>query len=476
KEYYDRLVSKVRSLEMEISEGRISGEHASRAVNLLRTELAEVRKEIEEQKTFVPVAKMHLKSDATTFEPGPERRLLIMASKVRIVGWDKPEVKCVLDKTVLTAGDEPVEEHIEQMRVIYESRSAENEIGKTAEALEAEEEAFLTSPEGKNLDEKARAWRRRLLEERKKWQGIYRPVQGRTIDVVSVNGLSHKEGNRQITLEVSSKNGEGSMSSHWQRHATLTVYVPACEAIVVQGGLGGLDIESVESALIVRGDGDRDYHGQFRVKGLKGPLTVDRLPLQTIDGVSGDANVTMTTYLGNSGTRHANDTRTSYVYPPEQYTYKNIEGDFRGWFVRADLELANIGGSIDVVNEYGETKLTVENPLPSAAHRLITHGGQITLQLDDKALGDLPLLAVSECGTVRLGFDDRSFEDVSWTSNMFHDELRGWRGFERKAPNAERDSFFERFERVSQVLSGEDRTPGLDLVARGGLIEINRTK
>lgn len=476
KEKYDQLIGKVRALETEIVEGKISGEQATREVNELRTELAEVRKEIERQKTFVAAAKIHTQSETTTFELGAERRLLILASKVRVVGWDKSEVQVVLDKAVLTAKDQPVDEHFARMQVVHEHRSAEQEVGKLAEELEAQELDYLATPPGQKLNAEQRAWRRQFLENNKSWQAIYRPLQGRVIDVISMKGFSHQEGNRQITLEVNSPNGEGSMSSHWQRHAALTVYVPACEVVAVQGGLGGLDIESVEAAVIVRGDGDRDYHGQFQVKGVNGPLTVDRLPLQSIDGVSGDATVTMTAYLGNSGTRHVDNTRTSYVYTPEQYVYKNIEGDFRGHFVRANLELSNIGGAIDVVNEYGETGLVIEKPLPSTAHRVVTQGGQIEVQLSDAALGDLPVLAVSECGTVRMGYRDPSFDDVSWSGPLPSGELRGWRGFERKSPTADRDSFFERFERIGKILSGEPRSAGVDLVSRGGSIQILKLK
>jgi hypothetical protein len=476
KEKYDQLISKVRSLEMEINEGTISGDQAKREIEQLRAELAETRKQIEQVKTFVPAAKLHTKSDTTTFKLGAEHRLLILASKVRIVGWDKPEVKCVLDKTVLTSGDEPVEGDLDQMQLVHEHRSAEREVGKTAEELEAEEAKHLASAEGKQLDAKQIEWRKNFLEQRKAWQQIYRPIQGREIDIVSVKGLAHDEGNRQITLEVASPNGERSLSSQWKRHATLTVYVPTCQVVALQGGLGGLEIESVDATVIARGDGDRDYNGQFRVKGVKGSLVVDRLPIDTIDRVVGDVDVTMTAYLGNSGTRHVGETRTSYVFAPLPYVYRNIEGNLRARLVRADLELANIGSTIDVVNEYGTTKLTVTNKLPNAAHRVVSHGGRIDVQLSEEALGELPVLAVSEAGTVRMNYRDDSFEDVSWTTTMPTNELRGWRGFERKAPNADSGSMIERFERVGKVLDNEGRSAGFDVISRGGLIEISRLK
>jgi len=456
KEKYDELLGKVRLLNAEIAEGRITGEQATRDISQLRTELEAVRKAIEEQKKFVPVARIHTKSDSMTFKLGSERRLLILADKVRIVGWDQPEVKCVFDKTVLATGNQNVGIDLEVMRVVHRHRRADDEIGELQEEQDGQKARFTD------------------------WQRIYRPLQGRTIDVISIFGLSHEEGNRQIILDVTSPNGGGSMSSHWQRHAAITVYVPKCEAIAVKGGLGGLDIESVDSpAVIIRGDGDRDYHGQFQVKGLKGSLTADAIPLQTIEDIEGNVDVTMTAYLGNSGERHADNTRTSYVFVPEPYKYKSIDGNFRGRFVRADLELAEVSGQIDLENEYGHTKLLLDKPLAEKAHRVISNGGQIDVHWRQGGLRPLPLLAVSECGTVRLGFKDtnRSFESVSWTGRIGSTGVvRGWRGFERKAKSESDDSFFDRFERISQILDGKDRSPGLDLVSRGGTIQIMRSK
>jgi hypothetical protein len=472
---YDELLGKMKTLEREIAEGRISGNQAKVEVATLKTELSTVRQEIDRQKTFVPVAELHTKSDETSFELGPERRLLIFADKVRIVGWDRQEVKCVLEKTVLTAGDEPVAEHFEGIQLVHEHRSAEKEVGKTADEMEAQDARFLESEEGKKLDAKGREWRRSFLDQNKAYGRIYRPLQGRTIDVVSVKGFSHAEGNRQITLDVRSDQGEGSMSSHWQRHATLTVFVPACEVVAVQGGLGGLDIQSVEAAVIVRGDGDRDYHGKFRAQGVKGSLTVDRLPLQSIGDVSGDVEVTMMAYLGNSGTRHADGVRTSYVFPPENYVYSNIAGDFRGRFVRADLNLIGVGGNLDVVNEYGKTVLNIDKPLPEAAHRIISLGGHIEVNAGIHAFADVEVLAASECGTVRVGSDDRDFKDFDWTIAMPDGASRGWHGFERRPQDAaDSDSRpqFPRFERVAQALNGDQRGAGLDVISRGGSIQI----
>jgi hypothetical protein len=476
KEAYDQLVNKVRSLEADIREGRIGGAQAGLEVKQLQAELAAVREKIEREKKFVPAGKIHTKSESITFPLGEGRAILILATKVRIVGWDQPHVMCTLEKNVITAGEEDPSEHFKKIEVLHEYRIADDLVGKTPEQLSAEHKEFMASAEWQTLNPEQQAWRQHLVDDRIQWNAIYRPLQGKPIDIISLKGFSHEDGNRQITLKVQSPNGEGSQSSVWQRHADLTLYVPQCEAIAVKGGLRGVDVQDVHSALILRGDDDRDYHTQFVIKNLKGALTVEGIPLQNIEGVHGDVDLRMTAYLGNSGTRHADATRTSYVFAPEKYVYKDIAGNFRGRFVRADLELSEIDGQVDVVNEYGQTRLTVNKPLLEVPHRIISHGGEITVYANDRAYGRLPVFALTECGTVRTADQDRSFEDVHWNLSMdTPPERRGWMGFVRVAPGKTHARFFEHFERVEKAVDGKERPAGLDLISRGGSIQLMQT-
>jgi hypothetical protein len=476
KEAYDQLVNKVRSLEVDIREGRIDGPQASLEVKQLQGELAAVREKIEREKKFVPAGKIHTKSDSITFPLGEGRAILILATKVRIVGWDQPQVMCKLEKTVITTGEEDPSEHFEKIQVVHEHRVADDLVGKTPEQVRAEHQEFVASPEWQKLNPEQQAWRQHLVDDRIQWNAIYRPLQGKPIDIVSLKGFSHEDGNRQITLKVQSPNGEGSQSSVWQRHADLTLYVPQCEAIAVKGGLRGIDVQDVHSALILRGDDDRDYQAQFMIKSLQGALTAEGVPLQSIQTVHGDVDVRMTAYLGNSGTRHADDTRTSYVYVPEKYTYQDIAGNFRGRFVRADLELTKIDGQIDVENEYGQTRLVLDRPLSEVPHRIVADGGHITLQSHERGLGRLPVFALTECGTVRMGYPDQSFEDVHWNLSMGAPPVRrGWMGFVRVPADATGARLFEHFERVEKAVEGKDRPAGLDLISRGGSIELIRS-
>jgi hypothetical protein len=56
---------------------------------------------------------------------------------------------------------------------------------------------------------------------------------------------------------------------------------------------------------------------------------------------------------------------------------------------------------------------------------------------------------------------------------------RGWHGYERRhqdAANGDSRPQFPRFERVSQALNGEERGAGLDVISRGGSIQILKAK
>ncbi|HEY7617384.1 MAG TPA: hypothetical protein VH744_11310, partial [Terriglobales bacterium] len=63
---------------------------------------------------------------------------------------------------------------------------------------------------------------------------------------------------------------------------------------------------------------------------------------------------------------------------------------------------------------------------------------------------------------------------VSWTSMLTDGGRRGWRGFNRM-PGEKEDAhpdIFERLDRIAKILAGEVRSEGLDLISRGGTIQI----
>ena len=130
----------------------------------------------------------------------------------------------------------------------------------------------------------------------------------------------------------------------WQRHASLTIYVPQCKGVGLRGGTAGLEAEGLKAPLIVRGDGDRDYNSQSYVRDHEGPLLVENIQLQTIKNVRGDVAVTVSTDLGNSGTEHTAGQVTQYTEPPATFTYRKIDGNVTALLLKVHLQLAEVNG------------------------------------------------------------------------------------------------------------------------------------
>src|SRR5262249_4099532 len=158
-----------------------------------------------------------------------------------------------------------------------------------------------------------------------------------------------------------------------------TVYVPKCRAVALRGCLAGLDVADLQASLILSraGSHDRDYEGTFRIRSLVGNLTVDNVPLDLIDAVDGNVRIVSTMELANTGTTHEGGLRTAYTPPPRVLTCRNISGDFSAWFTRGDLKLSEIGGQIDVRNEFGDTTMVSRSQLADKAHRLLSQSGRV---------------------------------------------------------------------------------------------------
>jgi hypothetical protein len=464
KEQYDRLVAKVRALQAEIMEGRIDSQDAKREVLGLQRDLSLVRQQLEAAKTLVQAGKVHRQTETITFELGKERCLFIAAGRVRIVGWDQPQVKCVLEKTVLSAGGEPVEDDFRGIKLVHRHGRAREEVGATREEFEADEKKRKGPPSEA---------RKKLIEEILAYNAPFQPFQGKEIDLVAIQGLTHQEGNRQISFDLESPGGEGVVGHQWRRHASLTVYAPACRKVGLHGGRGGLTVESLKTGLVVRGGGDRGYEGEFKIKDVLGPVSLDNVPIQTIENIQGNVSVTLTEYPGNSGTRHDASGQTFYVEPPEPSTFSNIQGDLQAWFVRANVALSKVGGKVDVKNEFGDTAFTIDGPLAPKAHRILSESGRIDVQFAGKALGSLPLLAaLTGTGVVRVAGEagEMEMKSVNFAGPLGPEwGRRGWKGF-----TSSREPFagLAQMQRMPAILSGGDRPPGLDLISRNGTIRL----
>ncbi|MBI2824310.1 MAG: hypothetical protein HYX69_06450 [Planctomycetia bacterium] len=473
REQYEALVAQVKALEKEIIAGRISGRVAGEKVRTLKAELERVRAEIDAQKSFVPSAKIDTRSETTTFDLGSERTLYIAAGNVRLIGWDQPGIKCVLDKTVLSAGDQPVDDDFKAIQLVHRhERGTSSEVGRSQAEIDADEEKFLASPDGQKLDAKQREWRKNFIDKMIANSGYFGPLQGKEIDIVTIDGLTADQGNAQIAFETLSPGGGGMAGSLWRRHAALTVYLPECKAIGLRGGCAGLDVQSVRAPLIIWGDGNRDYDGTFRVRDHEGALTSENVPIQSIENVRGDVSITVSVDTVNSGMQHDGNGQTAYFAPPEEWNYRNIEGNLTVLAVKADLHVAGIAGRIDVNNEFGDTVVTADKPLAAAAHRIVSQGGNIEVQVTDGALAQAPLAALTQCGMVRVP-DKLSVESIMVSGWPGAGRIRrGFHGFAQKRDGGFGGLAFQVLERISQMELGEDRPPGLDVLSRGGTVRI----
>ena len=93
----------------------------------------------------------------------------------------------------------------------------------------------------------------------------------------------------------------------------------------------------------------------YEVTNLGGSLVADNIPIQRIDGVKGNVSITATAYGENKGTDHGPDGVTARAYDPKESVYRNIDGDLRARFCRANLTIGDVGGRVDVENDFGDT-------------------------------------------------------------------------------------------------------------------------
>jgi hypothetical protein len=167
----------------------------------------------------------------------------------------------------------------------------------------------------------------------------------------------------------------------------------------------------------------------------------------------------------NSGQRHHDDQVDYYTSPQRSCVYRDIDGDLTAWFCRADLDLRAVTGRVDVKNEFGDTRLTITKPLAEKPHRVVSESGRVVVLATVEALNASPLLALTQCGSVEVGVKLEQTADTNITVQMGSEYgRRSWQGLWTK-----RDQFGD-FQRPKQILDGEDRTPGLDLISISGTV------
>ena len=159
---------------------------------------------------------------------------------------------------------------------------------------------------------------------------------------------------------------------------------------------------------------------------------------------------------------------------PRPSVYRDIKGDLKVKFIKAELTLEKLAGRVNVENDFGNTTWTIDAPLAQGKdHRLVSQGGAIDIHLDPKALGDLPFSLYTECGSIHLPEGMRGYDDQSFTTGEGDEFYRSWQA-EVRAKDPKRktdiDEMFARFRRPADVLHGRPRSPGVNILSRGGII------
>ena len=449
KEQYEGLVKRVGELRAEIDDARIDEPGARREIERLQAEIDQALRAIDKAKVYVPGATIQNRATVRNIPLGPDDLLLVDAADVEIRGGEEPEARCVLKKTVLgeIGREDDLTPDFDGIELVVRKSSGKEMFGYY----------------------KAAADRPALKHEYERFP--FKPLLDREFTVISIKGLTHDEGNRQIRLETTNAEGAGRFGSDWRRHAKLLVTVPKCRGVGVQGGLAGFRVHSLRSPLMIQGGGDRDYRARYEVMDLDGSLVASDIPIHRIEGVTGDVSVLATAYAEDTATSHGPDGVTMRPAAPRETSYKDIRGHLLARFCRTDLALEGIAGRVDVENAFGKTVWRSERPLAAADHRIVSQSGPIEVRFAPAATGELRLALFTECGAIRLPRGSGGLR-----SSMFHGSRgdlasRAWHGFITGAErNRGSDIPVSLFERVPAAVRGDHRSAGIDIISRAGTI------
>ena len=473
KEQYDRTVSQLEALQDNIEHGRVKVSEAQTDLVTLRQRLEALRKDMDSKRVLVKGATVNEQTETTQIELGPERRLAITANHVHVIGWDEPQVKVELKKLVLSPDDKPVDEILKSMKIVHKRGRAEF-TGQTRGEWDAHNKEWLAKY-GEKLTEAQRAERQAQFE---KTHAVHRDYVDREIDQLTVEGLDYGS-NQVILASVMSEGGDGQYGSMRQRYGELTVYVPKCASVCIRGARRGLMVEKLRSALTILDEDstDSDARGQFAVRGLTGNLLSLNFPLQTVTNVTGHVTFTATQEFGfeSAGTLHADNIRQLTPAKPIAVQVHHVSDGLDAQFGRVQLDLADIQGTVNVSNDFGDTRLVASKPLPAVAHRLVTQSGRIEVELSPAAWKSLPVLAITNHGGIRTNLSREEFDDFRLEGADEHDGTRRtWPGFRTVVKDEERFAVFAVLGRMRQIIENTDRPAGLDVFSRSGNIEVLR--
>ncbi len=462
----ESLEKQLKALRGKIAKGQIGRTKAIQQLDDLGAQLQKVRGKIEKAKQLVSAFQVFRQRQEKVFALGDERLVIITGDKVKVRGWEGPGIKCVLEK-IIVAKKKPDDKEFDEIRVEHQLGVADSIVGNTRAAQEA---TFLESEKGKQMTPDQLAGRQKFVAEIAASYVKYAAFQGKECNTLQLKGLTHEQGNRNLSLEIRSPGGGSTHSSRWQRHASLTVFIPKSKWLAVRGCYVGLDIADIETNLLLTTSGsrDRDYAGSFEVRSVVGNVVVDQAPVRKLGKISGDVDVTATVEFVNSGTHHEGGLRTAFHFTTAATQIDDVAGDFRGRFLRTDLSLGNIRGTIDVENDFGATSLVGDASLAAGrAHRVISESGEIHLSGTLDWLTQQPLYAHTLCGSLQTNLRRETLDDISITTGT---PRRGWSGF--VTPNKGQPFSMSKFERPGAALENSDRAAGLDLISKGGTVTI----
>jgi hypothetical protein len=449
KEKYDNLLKRVGELRTEIDEARIDESKARREIDQLQGEIDAAIRQIDKEKLYVPGAIVQKRTVTKNVPLGAGDYLFVEAENVEIRGGEGPELKCIVEKTVLgeIGKDEDLTSDFDGIELVVGRSSGKAKFGYYKTAAER--------PDMKHAYE----------------QFPFKPFLDRDFTLISIKGLTHQEGNRQINISVSSERGEGRSASEWCRHAKLILVVPKCQGVGVRGGLRGFRVQSFDGPLMVEGEGNRDYETRYEVFDLGGPFTASNIPIHRIDGAKGDVSVLATAYSENTDSTYNASGITMRTVAPKGTSYKNLQGCLLARFCRADLSLEGVAGRVDVTNEFGKTVWRADRPIAAMDHRIVSQSGAIEVHFAPDSLGKLRLMLFTECGAIRLPKGANGLQSLMFDGNTGDVTRRSWHGLFSGTPDERHADFsFSLYTRIPAAVLGTRRPQGIDIISRAGII------
>ena len=447
KDKYDNLKQRVDELRTDIDQAKIDETQARAGITKLQSEIDEVLREIEKTKLYVPGATVQHRPVVKNIPLGAHDLLLIESDNVEIQRGDGPDVKIVVKKTVLGEldKDQDFSADFDGIELVVRKSSGKEMFGFYKDAAKC--------PDLKGQFDRF----------------PFKPFLDREFTVITLKGLSFDDGNRQISVNARNELGAGTSSSQWRRHAKLSLHVPRCQGVAVQGGLLGLHVRSLDGPLMIQGAGPRDYRTRYQVTDLNGSLTASGIPLHDVDGVTGDVLILHTAYTENVLTIHGPSGVSMQGTSPRPSLYKGIRGNLEVKLCRAELTIEDIGGRVDVENEFGRTVWHAVKPIAPTDHRIVSQSGGIEVRLAPSALGKLNIALFTACGSVRLPKGDANLESKIFHALVGNASERSWNGFissDQSNPGAFRSDYL----RLFAAFQGDRRAPGVDILSRAGTI------